>query len=217
MAHPPFSLESAKKCARGGVVWAGEPLAAGHRRRIALGYADRDWLPFARLRLLLMSVALRVEELTKSFGERSALSGVSFKAMEGELLGLLGPNGAGKTTLIRCLCGRVHPDAGRMELLGRELPRSGGRQRLGFVPQDLGIYPDLSIRENLHAFGVFNGMHGGWLRKRIDWALEWTGLEDRADQQPKTFSGGMKRRVNIACGVLASKISQFSPVFPPMR
>lgn len=150
-----------------------------------------------------MPPALAVEALEKSFGERRALDGVSFEAGEGRLVGLLGPNGAGKTTLIRCLIGRCRPDAGSISLFGKPLPaRGGGRERLGFVPQDLGIYPDLSVRENLHAFGVFNGLRGRRLRERIEWALDWTGLADRADGLPKTFSGGMKRRVNIACGVL---------------
>ncbi|MEQ8847937.1 ABC transporter ATP-binding protein [Botrimarina sp.] len=149
-----------------------------------------------------MSVALSVRDLMKSYGERVALRGVSFEANTGELLALLGPNGAGKTTLIRCLSGRVRPDAGRISLLGKPLPRQGGREALGFVPQELGIYPDLTTRENLHAFGVFNGLYGRGLRERIGWALEWTGLADRADELPRDFSGGMKRRVNIACGVL---------------
>jgi len=149
-----------------------------------------------------MRVALSVHELTKAYGSRPALRGASFEAAEGELLALLGPNGAGKTTLIRCLSGRVRPDAGRITLFGRPLPRRGGREQLGFVPQELGIYPDLTTRENLHAFGVFNGLVGSRLRERVDWALEWTGLADRAHELPKTFSGGMKRRVNIACGVL---------------
>lgn len=151
-----------------------------------------------------MPVALAVEQLAKAYGERAALDGVSFEAGEGKLIGLLGPNGAGKTTLIRCLSGRVRPDAGSITLLGRPLPTRGGRERLGFVPQELGIYPDLTTRENLHAFGVFNGLAGRLLRERIDWALEWTGLADRASELPETFSGGMKRRVNIACGVLHS-------------
>lgn len=149
-----------------------------------------------------MPAALAVEQLAKAYGERRALGGVTFEAAPGELLALLGPNGAGKTTLIRCLSGRVRPDSGKITLLGQPLAKRGGRECLGFVPQELGIYPDLTTRENLHAFGVFNGLRGATLRSRIDWALEWTGLADRANELPKSFSGGMKRRVNIACGVL---------------
>jgi ABC-2 type transport system ATP-binding protein len=151
-----------------------------------------------------MTIALRVERLAKAYGEQRALGGVSFGVAQGELLALLGPNGAGKTTLIRAICGRVRADDGAIELLGQRLPPRGGRESLGFVPQELGIYPDLTTRENLHAFGVFHGLRGAKLRQRIDWALEWTGLADRANDLPRTFSGGMKRRVNLACGVLHS-------------
>ena len=113
-----------------------------------------------------------------------------------------GPNGAGKTTLVRCLSGRVRPDSGSMELLGRPLLPRSGREGLGFVPQELALYPDLTARENLGAFGRFHGLRGRELREAVERALEWTGLSDRADELTKTFSGGMKRRVNIACGVL---------------
>jgi ABC-2 type transport system ATP-binding protein len=87
-------------------------------------------------------------------------------------------------------------------MLGRRLPPSGGRHELGFVPQEIALYPDLTARENLEAFGRFHGLSGGRLRQAVDWGLEWTGLADRAGELTKTYSGGMKRRVNIACGVL---------------
>ncbi|MEM6328688.1 MAG: ABC transporter ATP-binding protein [Planctomycetota bacterium] len=145
---------------------------------------------------------LSVRDVEKRFGAFAALEGVSLRVREGERLALLGPNGAGKTTLARCICGRVAPDGGDIELLGRRLPRTGRREELGFVPQELAIYPDLTARENLLAFGRFHGLRGRTLRERVGWALEWTGLEDRAAALTKTFSGGMKRRVNIACGVL---------------
>lgn len=145
---------------------------------------------------------LRTIDVAKRFGDFAALEGVSLAVEAGERLALLGPNGAGKTTLARCICGRHTLDAGSIELLGKQLPRHGGRQALGFVPQELAIYPDLTTRENLHAFGRFQGLRGKTLRQRVDWALEWTGLADRANELVKTFSGGMKRRVNIACGVL---------------
>jgi ABC-2 type transport system ATP-binding protein len=151
-----------------------------------------------------MSTALRVEGLAKSYGANRALDGVSFDVAEGELLALLGPNGAGKTTLIRAICGRCRVDRGTIALRGRELPPRGGRESLGFVPQELGVYPDLTTRENLRAFGVFHGLRGSRLRERVAWALDWTGLADRANDLPRTFSGGMKRRVNLACGVLHS-------------
>jgi ABC-2 type transport system ATP-binding protein len=94
------------------------------------------------------------------------------------------------------------PDSGDIEMFGEPLPLSGGRRRLGFVPQEVAVYPDLTTRENLEVFGRFHGLDARALHEAVEWALEWTGLSDRAGDLTKTFSGGMKRRVNIACGVL---------------
>ncbi|MEX1310336.1 MAG: ABC transporter ATP-binding protein [Candidatus Sulfomarinibacteraceae bacterium] len=146
--------------------------------------------------------ALRIRDLAKRFGATTALNHASFELRRGERLALLGPNGAGKTTLVRCICGRTVPDSGSIEMLGRRLPPSGGRHQLGFVPQEIALYPDLTARENLEAFGRFHGLTGGARREAVEWALQWTGLADRAHHLTKTFSSGMKRRVNIACGVL---------------
>jgi ABC-2 type transport system ATP-binding protein len=146
--------------------------------------------------------ALRVRDLEKRFGSVRALDGARLELRAGERLALLGPNGAGKTTLVRCLTGTAVPDAGEIEMLGRRLPPRGGRRELGFVPQEIALYPDLTARENLEAFGRFHGLGGREQEKAVEWALDWTGLADRAGQLTKTFSGGMKRRVNIACGVL---------------
>jgi len=147
-------------------------------------------------------LAFRVRDLSRRFGWTPALDGASLELRSGERLALLGPNGAGKTTLVRCLSGRVMPDSGSMELLGQVLLPRSGRESLGFVPQELALYPDLTARENLAAFGRFHGLQGAGLRDAVERALEWTGLSDRAGELTKTFSGGMKRRVNIACGVL---------------
>ena len=146
--------------------------------------------------------ALRVCDVAKRFGATTALNHAGLELRRGERLALLGPNGAGKTTLVRCICGRAIPDSGEIEMLGHRLPPSGGRHELGFVPQEIALYPDLTARENLEAFGRFHGLSGGELRQAVDWALEWTGLTDRARDLTKAFSSGMKRRVNIACGVL---------------
>lgn len=151
-----------------------------------------------------VAISLRVDSIRKRFGSITALEDVSFSLAAGQRLALLGPNGAGKTTLIRCLAGRAKPDAGTIELLGQRLPPSGGRERLGLVPQDIAIYPDLTTRENLVAFARFHGLRGSELRHRVDWALAWTGLEDRQNDLVGGFSGGMKRRVNLACGVMHS-------------
>ncbi|MCG8652656.1 MAG: ABC transporter ATP-binding protein [Pirellulales bacterium] len=147
---------------------------------------------------------LRISDLHKAYGSRVALQGVSFELATGERLAFLGPNGAGKTTLIRCLCGRSRPNQGRILLDGRRIDQQGVRQWLGLVPQEIALYGDLSTRENLIAFGRFHNLPGKVLRERVDWALHWTGLADRADELVGGFSGGMKRRINLACGVLHS-------------
>jgi ABC-2 type transport system ATP-binding protein len=145
---------------------------------------------------------LRVEDAKKAFGTTQALCGVSLELGEGELLGLLGPNGAGKTTLVRALAGRVRLDGGTIELFGRRISETETRDGLGVVPQEIALYPLLTARENLEAFGSFNGLRGPALRDRVAWALEWTGLSERAREPIRRFSGGMRRRLNIACGVL---------------
>jgi ABC-2 type transport system ATP-binding protein len=146
--------------------------------------------------------ALLVRDVVKRFGATRALDHAGLELRRGERLALLGPNGAGKTTLVRCICGRAVPDSGEIVMQGRRLPPSGGRHELGFVPQEIALYPDLTARENLDAFGQFHGLRGSKLCQAVDWALEWTGLTDRASDLTKTYSSGMKRRVNIACGVL---------------
>jgi ABC-2 type transport system ATP-binding protein len=149
--------------------------------------------------------ALRIEHARKRFGDRDALVDASLELRPGELLALLGPNGAGKTTLIRAVAGRVRLDGGTIEIFGRPvagLPDTAQRARLGFVPQEIALYPLLTARENLEVFGTYHGVTGARLREKVDWALEWTALADRRKEPVKTFSGGMKRRLNIACGVL---------------
>ncbi|MFN8589062.1 MAG: ABC transporter ATP-binding protein [Candidatus Eisenbacteria bacterium] len=147
-------------------------------------------------------VRLRIEDARKRFGATEALRGLSFALREGEMLALLGPNGAGKTTLVRAIAGRIRLDGGRLELLGRELVPGAARTELGVVPQELALYPLLSARENLEVFGALNGLSGVRLRERVEWALAWTDLAARERELVRTFSGGMKRRLNLACGVL---------------
>jgi len=149
-----------------------------------------------------MSEVLRIEGARKSFGSTEALRGLSLELREGEMLGLLGPNGAGKTTLIRALSGRVRLDGGRLSMFGRELSPGAERAGLGIVPQEIALYPLLTARENLEVFGSLQGLPPERLRERVAYALEWTGLIDRSRDPVRTFSGGMKRRLNLACGVL---------------
>jgi ABC-2 type transport system ATP-binding protein len=145
---------------------------------------------------------LNVTGARKKFGEVSALDGATLSLREGELLALLGPNGAGKTTLIRAISGRVQLDAGEIRLFGNPLVQRQTPPELGIVPQELAIYPSLTARENLQAFGRLQGLSPGDVTTQVKWALAATALEDRADEPVKAFSGGMKRRLNIACGVL---------------
>jgi ABC-2 type transport system ATP-binding protein len=148
------------------------------------------------------SGVLSVRDAHKTFGRTVALQGASLELREGELLGLLGPNGAGKTTLVRAIAGRVRLDRGAIELFGRALDGSGARAGLGIVPQDLAVYPRLTARENMEVFARFHGVADADLKPKVEWALEWTGLADRAREPVRNFSGGMRRRLNIACGVL---------------
>jgi ABC-2 type transport system ATP-binding protein len=146
--------------------------------------------------------ALTVVNARKAFGKVTALDGASFELREGELLALLGPNGAGKTTLIRAVTGRVRLDSGEMRLFGRVLDGSRTPSDLGIVPQEVALYPLMTARENLNAFGSLQGLSGRDLTAQVDWVLDRIGLADRASEPIKQFSGGMRRRLNIACGIL---------------
>lgn len=148
---------------------------------------------------------LQVMQASKSYGSFEALRGATFYVRPGELLGMLGPNGAGKTTLIRAICGRHQLDSGTILLRERPMDRAQ-RARLGFVPQDLAIYPDLTAEQNLMVFGRLHGVRGEQLIRRVQEALQWTRLADRRHSFAGTFSGGMQRRLNIACGVLHDPI-----------
>ena len=151
-----------------------------------------------------MSAVLKANNASKRFGETVALDDVSLALQQGECLALLGPNGAGKTTLVRAIAGRVRLDSGTIEFTRGTTNQSDrpAHGHLGVVPQDIALYPALTARENLRAFGEFNGVRGSTLQSKIDWALEWSGLANRAREPIKHFSGGMKRRLNIACGVI---------------
>ena len=147
---------------------------------------------------------LQITDVAKSFGTLRALDGVTLDLREREVLGLLGPNGAGKSTLVRTIMGRVTPDRGSVAIFGqRALPRdTAARERVGVVPQEVALYPLLSVRENLIVFGRYYGLSGDALDKAIDAALEWSALRDRIDDITKTLSGGMRRRLNMAAVVL---------------
>ena len=147
---------------------------------------------------------IEVEGLRKEFGTLVAVSDLSFRAEPGRIFGLLGPNGAGKSTTIGCISGLLRPTAGRVRILGHDVVLDGraSRQELGVVPQELALYDDLSASENLRFWGAAYGMHGSALERRIVEVLEAIGLSDRAKDPPKEFSGGMKRRLNLGCGIV---------------
>ena len=146
---------------------------------------------------------LVVENARRAFGERQALAGVGLALFPGEIYALVGRNGAGKTTLIRAICGRVQLDAGSVRLGGADPATDpAARRRLGLVPQEVALYPDLTALENLEILGQLAGLPAAEARRRAREALNWIGLSDRASSRVATLSGGMKRRVNIAAGVL---------------
>ncbi|MFN8035113.1 MAG: ABC transporter ATP-binding protein [Acidimicrobiia bacterium] len=142
--------------------------------------------------------------LRKEYGERLAVDGVGFSIAAGETYGLLGPNGAGKTTAISMVCGLLERDAGTVTVSGRSLDREqhAVKASIGYVPQEVAVYPDLTARENLRFFGRLYGLSRQLLTDRVEHALETVGLLDRADDRADSFSGGMKRRLNIAAGLL---------------
>jgi ABC-2 type transport system ATP-binding protein len=147
---------------------------------------------------------LHATDLRKRYGTRTAVAGVSFSAAPGEIVGLLGPNGAGKSTTVAMICGLVSPDAGQVTIGGVRIDGDGSavKRRIGLVPQDLALYEDLPALANLRLFGALYGVRGAALRARCAEALELVGLADRAGDKPKNFSGGMKRRLNLACALV---------------
>jgi ABC-2 type transport system ATP-binding protein len=147
---------------------------------------------------------LDCRDLRKRFGQIVAVDGVSFRISQGETYGLLGPNGAGKTTTISMVCGLLERDGGDVLVCGRPVTTRAveARAAIGYVPQEIAIYPDLSARENLRFFARLYGMESNEARRRIEEVLDVIGLADRAGDQTKDYSGGMKRRLNIGIGLL---------------
>jgi len=148
--------------------------------------------------------ALEVVGLEKRYGPLEALRQVSFHVQEGEMFGLLGPNGAGKTTLTSIVAGLVCPTAGSVRLFGQEVHYEDreARRSLGLVPQELALYGELTAQENLAFFGELYGLDGDRLRRRVQAVLDAIGLADRARHRVSTFSGGMKRRLNLGCALV---------------
>jgi linearmycin/streptolysin S transport system ATP-binding protein len=147
---------------------------------------------------------LEVKSLRKTFGSTVAVDGVSLRAESGETIGLLGPNGAGKTTTVSMIAGLLRPDSGEVLIGGR--PMRGDtdplKHKIGLVPQDLALYDELPAISNLKFFGALYGLHGAAAQKAMDTALDLVGLKDRARDRVSSFSGGMKRRLNLAAALL---------------
>jgi ABC-2 type transport system ATP-binding protein len=147
---------------------------------------------------------LTVRDLSKTYGEAEVVKSISFAVNEGEIFGLLGPNGAGKTTTISMVTGVVEPTAGTAEIGGFDIKTQANKAKQinGLVPQELALYPPLSARANLNFFGHIYGLRGTDLKERVEDVLRIVALTDRADEKVETYSGGMKRRVNIAAGLV---------------
>jgi ABC-2 type transport system ATP-binding protein len=151
-----------------------------------------------------MPAILEVEHLVKKYGDFAAVDDISFSVEQGEVFGLLGPNGAGKTQTISMLTGIVEPTEGTARIAGYDIKRelNETKQISGLVPQELALYPTLSARANLDFFGRIYGLRGRMLKEQVEDVLHIVSLTDRADEPVENYSGGMKRRVNIAAGLV---------------
>ncbi len=148
-------------------------------------------------------VLLRLSRIRKKFGELVAVDGLSLEIRQGEIFGLLGPNGAGKSTTIHCLIGLLEPEEGQVVIGENGNPQeSSVRARLGIAPQTISLYELLTAEENLAFFGKLYGLKSDRLRERMAWALDFVGLANRRKDLVKTYSGGMKRRLNLAVAIL---------------
>jgi linearmycin/streptolysin S transport system ATP-binding protein len=151
-----------------------------------------------------MDAMLTATTLVKSYGRVRAVDGIDLEVYPKEIYGLLGPNGSGKTTTLSMLAGVLRPDAGEVRLAGVTVARSATRLRLGLVPQEIALYPQLTAAENLTFFGRMQGMHGRPLRAGVRQALEDVDLAAHAGDRVERFSSGMKRRANIAVALVHS-------------
>lgn len=146
---------------------------------------------------------VKIEELVKRFGDFTAVDNINLNISEGEIYGLLGPNGAGKSTIINMICGIVSITKGKIEILGKDNRKYSNftKKNIGIVPQDIAVYEDLTCIENVKFFAGLYGLRGEKLQKAAEEALEFVGLSENIKSFPSKFSGGMKRRLNIACAI----------------
>jgi ABC-2 type transport system ATP-binding protein len=146
---------------------------------------------------------LEIRQLTKKFGDYAAVDNLSLSVQEGEIFGFLGPNGAGKSTTIHMAASLLPATKGEIAIMGKNIAKHSkyAKSAIGFVPQDLAIYEDMTAYENVHFFAGLYGLRGAELKRSALEALEFVGLADRKSSYPRNFSGGMKRRLNIACAI----------------
>ncbi len=159
----------------------------------------------------MTTALITAQGLTKKYGDKTAVDGISFQIEQGEIFGLLGPNGAGKTTTINMIVSAIKPDSGRVIVRDPRDPdpsrTTSGRDiepraTLGIAPQALAIYEELTGEENVTFFARMQGLTGDRLRTQVDWALQFTGLTNRRKDRSGAYSGGMKRRLNLACAIV---------------
>jgi ABC-2 type transport system ATP-binding protein len=152
----------------------------------------------------MTDAVLHCQGLKKRYGDRLAVDDVGFEVAAGECYGLLGPNGAGKTTTISLICGLLDRDAGDVTVAGQPIDTRSieARAAIGYVPQEIALYPPVSAKDNLRFFGRLYGLRGAALDGRVQAVLEAVGLVDRADDTIESYSGGMRRRANIAVGLV---------------
>ncbi|WP_195973000.1 ABC transporter ATP-binding protein [Clostridium thermobutyricum] len=147
---------------------------------------------------------VKIKNVTKRFDDKLVLDNVSFEVYEGEIFGFIGPNGAGKSTLINIMTSLLSPDSGEIKICGYDIVNESirAKENIGYVPQDLALLEELTAFDNLEFFGALYGLKGKLLKERIKEALEISGLTEKKKEKVKKFSGGMKRRLNIAIGIL---------------
>ncbi|MEX1377429.1 MAG: ABC transporter ATP-binding protein [Eubacteriales bacterium] len=150
-----------------------------------------------------MKNIIEINNLVKNFKNVTAIDGINLKIKEGEIFGLLGPNGAGKSTTINILCGILRMDKGEVKCFDKDINKKIReiKKDIGVVPQNIAVYEELKARENVEFFASLYGLRGKEMKEGAQQALEFVGLTDRSDDYPKNFSGGMKRRLNIACAI----------------
>lgn len=148
-------------------------------------------------------IILKTKDLTKKYNNKAVVDNLNIEIKRGEVFGLLGPNGAGKSTTMNMICSIVRPTAGEIELLGKN-PWKKKKEvihKIGYIPQELAIHGKLKAWENVELFTSLYGIKGGELKKTVDRSLEYVGLLERKQEYAGKFSGGMKRRLNIACAI----------------